>query len=740
MNFFEELKRRNVVRVGIAYLVAAWLLIQFSDILLDNMEAPAWVLQVIMMVLAIGFIVTLFVAWAFELTPEGVKREAEVDRSQSITPRTGKKLNNLILVLMALAIAYLLFDKFAGQPPARAVVNPVPSHGGAAEEEVEDTAADRRSIAVLPFTNRSRLAEDEFFVDGIHDDLLTNLARIGALKVISRTSVNRYRGTDKSIPEIAAELGVATVMEGAVQRAGNQVRINVQLIDAQTDEHLWAEIFDRQLTTDNLFAIQSEISERIATELEATLTPSEQQRINDRPTENLAAYDAFLRGRQAMAERTAEGSDRALEEFQRAVELDPDFALAWAGIAQSTLLAFDYSDMKLDEALRLTREASDRALALDDQLGEAHLARAQQLALERGRTAEREQAYRKAVELSPGYAEAWNEYSDFLDDFPNRIPEALEMAQRSANLDPLSDIVQNQLISVLIVKGHFQEAEQRLQGVIAKNPDFAPNYLLMSNLKADMGQLDQAIMWRRKAQALDPGNINMVLSEVWLLTSLGMDPEIDRLVARIEEMDPNSSTLAFVELVIQVYRQHFDAALESAHWYGQKIPSRPGAGDRAAYIVHMMKGDASMARRTGESFLSRFAGGETRQSALEANPEHACPAAWVLYQSGDEEPGLALSRATVRYVEDELPGYVDRAPALDTEICHALEGNAEAALQSIENAVRAGDFLGWWMVIRHPANAQLRHEPRFQAAVAAIERRMATQRENLSRLLEEIGP
>jgi TolB-like protein len=246
MSILRELKRRNVFRVGLAYAVAAWVLLQIFDVIGDILELPEWGGKLILAMLIIGFFMALFFAWAFELTPEGIKREAEVDRSQSITPQTGKKLNAAILVLMAVAIAYLLFDKFYLAPRL-------------ADGRVEDTATaepavptpdlvSRQSIAVLPFDNRSRLEEDEFFVAGIHDDLLTNLARIGSLKVISRTSVNQYKGTDKTIPQIAGELGVATIMEGAVQRSGATVRINVQLIDAQTDEHLWAEIFDRELT------------------------------------------------------------------------------------------------------------------------------------------------------------------------------------------------------------------------------------------------------------------------------------------------------------------------------------------------------------------------------------------------------------------------------------------------------------------------------------------------------------
>ena len=297
MSFLDELKRRNVFRVGIAYAVSAWVLLQMLDVIGEILELPAWGGKVILVILATGFFVTLFAAWAFELTPEGIKRESEVDRSQSITSQTGRKLNVLIFALMALAITYLLVDKFVLVPrlaeqelaATKALVLPA--------ESTVVQSIDRLSIAVLPFENRSAREQDQFFTDGIHDDLLTSIARIGSMKVISRTSVMEYRGTTKKIPEIAAELGVANILEGGIQRSGEQVRINVQLIDAQTDEHLWAETFDRKLTAENLFAIQSEISTRIAEALQATLSPAEEQRLRQMPTANLDAYDAYLRGR-----------------------------------------------------------------------------------------------------------------------------------------------------------------------------------------------------------------------------------------------------------------------------------------------------------------------------------------------------------------------------------------------------------------------------------------------------------
>ncbi|NND45409.1 MAG: hypothetical protein HKN58_08800, partial [Xanthomonadales bacterium] len=372
MSLFEELKRRNVIRVGIGYLITAWLLLQVVDLVLDNINAPDWVMQVFMLAVAVGFPLALFFAWAFEMTPEGLKKEKEVDRSQSITHHTGRKLDRAIIAVMALALAYFAYDKFYGQPApagdqASTQINEAPAVAAPAADQ-------RKSIAVLPFANRSSRDEDAYFADGIHDDLLTSLAKVGALKVISRTSVMRYRETGQSIPEIAAELGVATVLEGGIQRSGDHVRINVQLIDANTDEHLWAENYDRALTAENLFAIQSEISREIVSALKGTLTDEESERLAEQPTDSLEAYGEFVLGRQEMAKRTNESLVMAQKHFEKAIELDPEYALAYVGLADSLTLQALYGDLFVNDTFAPRQAAIDRALALDPNSGEAYTA------------------------------------------------------------------------------------------------------------------------------------------------------------------------------------------------------------------------------------------------------------------------------------------------------------------------------------------------------------------------------
>jgi TolB-like protein len=385
LSFFAELKRRNVFRVGIAYVVGGWLLLQLTDVLSQLLDLPEVVGRVIVLLVAIGLPVALFFAWAFEMTPEGVKREADVDRSQSITPQTGKKLNNTILVLMALAIAYLLFDKFSGpaQPGSdslsqqtagqttemteKRALTPVEATASSSEAHKAD-----KSIAVLPFTNRSPNADDAYFTDGVHDDLLTQLAKIDAFSVISRTSVMEYRDTAKNLKQIGEELGVGNIMEGAVQRSGSRVRINVQLIDAVSDEHLWAEVYDRELTTENLFDIQSEIAKSIAGALEATLTDSEIASVSDIPTENVAAYELYLQGKRFALGETEIGFDTAVELYKEALKLDPEFKLAWVGLAYAYISNYwTYGANPVDRDM--ARDAIDKAIAIDPDFPELYM-------------------------------------------------------------------------------------------------------------------------------------------------------------------------------------------------------------------------------------------------------------------------------------------------------------------------------------------------------------------------------
>jgi len=733
MSFFEELKRRNVFRVGIAYAVTAWVLIQALDIFLPTFEAPTWVMKVISAVLIAGFPLVLIFAWAYELTPEGVRREKDVDKSLSISSRTGKKLNHAIMVLMAVAIGFLLFERFAGRDAESTAVEPaLVDASTVAPFAPAEPAIDRKSIAVLPFDNRSRLEDDAFFVEGIHDDLLTNLARIGSLKVISRTSVSKYKDTEKTIPEIANELGVATVMEGAVQRAGNTVRINVQLIDARTDEHLWAEIFDRELTAENLFAIQSEISSQIASALKAALSPEEQQRISEKPTENLAAYNAYMRGRLLLATRSSEGVDQAAGEFQSAVDLDPGFALAWVGVADAAALRTLYSDLDPVDSLQQRRAATERALALNDRLGEAHLAKATLLE-EDELFPEAEAAFLRAIKLGPGYAQAYHWYSDFLRRFPHRRKEALAVVRKAEELDPRSSIIQLAVGGSYASLGRYEEAAAQVQSLLQLDPGFAPAMNRMADLASATGRVDEAIRWLRKSIETDPGRLGQYIDLLWAYFDLGDTEAIAGIRKQMEAINPQHVFLGFADMAQSMYVGNYPAALEGANWVFTRMGRQPWILGIMGLLNNMSR-DYEKSREHFEASDPRLFRPEHWRAAIEDEPWRACMVGFVLLQTYDMEMGNRLLDETLDYLENELPGYVDHADRFGAEWCYMARGETEKALATLGTLVDHRHYAGWWFMRKHPQWEPLWGEPRFETLMARIEEDISVQRENLSRM------
>ncbi|MCH8278605.1 MAG: hypothetical protein IIC12_06725, partial [Proteobacteria bacterium] len=275
-----------------AYTIIGWLLIQVMELAAESFEAPVWVMKMLITIVMLGFLPVLLFSWAYEITPEGIKHERDVIRDESIAHLTARKLDYLTLVA-ALSVVVLIVWRTFGATTATPAIDTTRDATGTAR-------LGSHSIAVLPFANRSNSDDDLFFTDGIHDDLLTQLSKISDLKVTSRTSVMEYRNTTKKVAQIAAELGVATVLEGSVQRAGHRIRINAQLIEVETDTHLWAETFDREMTIENLFDIQSEITRQIATAVKGHLTPEESSSSATAPTQNIAAYEAYLRAREVL--------------------------------------------------------------------------------------------------------------------------------------------------------------------------------------------------------------------------------------------------------------------------------------------------------------------------------------------------------------------------------------------------------------------------------------------------------
>ncbi len=478
MSIFEELKRRNVFKVAIAYLVASWLILQMTEVLTELLALEQDVGKLVILFLIIGFIPAVMFAWAFEMTPEGIRKEKDVDRSQSITHNTGRKLDFAIIAGLVVIAGYFIWEaRFAEQGSEQFSQESAAKTVASRDEKMDPTPTDApitlddNSIAVLPFANRSNLDGDQFFTDGIHDDLLTQLAKIDDLKVISRTSVMEYRDTTKKISEIARELGVSKILEGGVQRAGKRIRINAQLIDVATDKHLWAETFDREMTIDNIFDIQTEITRRIVEAVRGELTPEERDAISERPTNNLQAWEAYIQARSATMRPDYLPANYIEAEpwARRAVELDPEFADAWALLATISTQAIWMGYDNTPERRREIREIVDTAISLAPGSPAVLAMQADyQYRMELDYQGAHD-FYRQSLALEPGNAITWL-YLAITERRLGLWEESLLSFQRAADLDPANEFVATQLIDTLTNMNAWERVAQLADHWILRNP------------------------------------------------------------------------------------------------------------------------------------------------------------------------------------------------------------------------------------------------------------------------------
>ena len=421
-NFFAELKRRNVYKVAVAYAIVAWLLIQAASILFPTFEAPAWVMKVFVTAVILGFPVALIFAWAFEITPEGIKRADEVSPDESMTRRRSWKLT-AIIVLVAVVAAGLLIFQFTRKANVNTKVN---------------VAVDSKSVAVLPFENLSSDKENAFFAQGIQDEIITTLSKIGGLRVISRTSTANYKSAPENLPEIARELRVANVLEGSVQKSGDRVHINVQLIQADTDAHLWAQSYDRQLI--DIFAVEAEVAKRIADALSATLSPQEKARVETKPTENSDAYVLYLRGReyQTRPDNFLQDFRSAARYFEQAIALDPNFALAHARLSAVTSQIYHWFEPTEATKQKAHAEALE-SLRLQPNLGEGHAALGLYLYYEEADYEGALREFRLAAETLPNDGDVGLYIAAVLRR-QGRLTEAIAAYKRAEAIDPRNQV------------------------------------------------------------------------------------------------------------------------------------------------------------------------------------------------------------------------------------------------------------------------------------------------------------
>jgi TolB-like protein/Tfp pilus assembly protein PilF len=462
-SFFAELKRRNVYKVGAAYIVVAWLLIQVTTQIFPFFEIPNWAVRLVVLLLVIGFPVALVLAWAFELTPEGLKRSDEVPPEQSRTRRTGRAITWIVAIAAIVAVALFWFTRARPE-----------SAGGALD----------RSIAVLPFDNRSPDPADAYFADGIQDEIITRLAKIDDLKVISRTSTLEYKEKRRNVRQIATALGVAYLLEAGVQRAGDRVRLNVQLINAARDRHVWAEIYDRKIT--DIFEVQSDLAAKVAESLHARIARSDLPAVAARPTTNPDAYDAYLRGLAGWKKLSSSTDDqqKVVAHLSRAVQLDPEFGLAWALLSAMNTIAYAEFD-RTPQRLARAKEALDQAHRLAPNSGDTSFAVG--LYHYRG-LADYDAAlaaFEKAREHSSNRVPA-TEFSAYVKRRQGKWNDSIGLHRQAIELDPRNPILLSELALTYRALGRFDEARELVDRALELEPN--NSHLLVQ--KADTYQAE----------------------------------------------------------------------------------------------------------------------------------------------------------------------------------------------------------------------------------------------------------
>jgi TolB-like protein/Tfp pilus assembly protein PilF len=685
-NFFAELKRRNVYKVAVAYAIVAWLLIQVATQVFPFFEIPNWAVRLVVLLVILGFPIALFLAWAFEITPEGIKRAEDVSPNESITKRTGRKLIWTTVVLAVIAAGLLAFQllrpKTASAPRQDA---------SAARTEAATGSLPEKSIAVLPFENLSRDPDNAFFTDGVQDEILTNLARVADLKVISRTSVMQYKsGAQRNLREIAQQLGVAHLLEGSVQRAGGKVRVNAQLIDARTDAHQWAQSFDRDIA--DVFAIQSEIATAIADQLQAKLSPTEKTAIERAPTSDMTAFDLFTRAKNLLLNTSfsavARGSYlQAVELLDKALAHDPSFFEAYCQLAYTHDNLYFLGNDHTPARLALAEAAIQSAFRLRPDAGEAHLARAENLYRGYldfdGALAELEVAARTL----PNDARV-SELIGYIVRRQGKQEESLHHLQRALELDPRNFFILQQVALSYQNLRRYRDMTAVLDRALAIIPDDietkATRALVDLDWKADPRPLHQVIESQLKK---DPAVLRNI-ADTWFTTALA---ERDA-VAAARALDALGDNMVGNDSVY--LNRHFTQGV----------------------IARMMKDDAK-ARAAFTAARSE------QEQAVREQPNYGpalCVLALIDAGLGKKEDALREARRAV----DLIPVTKDSINGTHMIEYYAMTaawvGDKDLACEQLAAATSRPGTLSYGQLKLLPYWDPLRGDPRFEKIVAAL--------------------
>jgi len=576
--FFRELKRRNVFRIATAYAIGGWLIIQICTSTFPYLNLPDWLITAVIVFVGIGLPIALIFAWAFELTPEGIKKSKEVDITASVTDRTGKKLNGIIITVLSMAVIFLLVERVFFATSGMI--------------EVDSTEFTQASIAVLPFADLSPDGNQEYFSDGLSEELLNVLAKVENLKVAGRTSSFKFKGQNEDLKLIGEQLGVNHILEGSVRKSGDQIRITAQLISVNDGFHMWSETYDRTYNASNLFQIQDEISNQVLKELKLQLLGNdlEENIETEIPTQDIEAYEAYLKGNELIVNRKPEEIEQAIEEYKRALKIDPSFGWAYARLSIAYNLLYEYGNIDKEEVADLIRRNADQAIFIDPSIPQAYAGLSRYYSIKEDFENE-VKAINKANELNPNDPEILNWYgvSIQLDDREKADSLYLEAYE----IDPLSPVITSNVSSVYSRRGDYDKALQLLDKNIELNPEYGMSYVRIITLLRNepQGKLDEAFIaaykgYQERKEDLEFINLMITSAYQFDLDSLASiyEKEIIRLFPNNPRVENFGEMAKYDSLDIYYESKEYDKMLR---YVERELPEMMEEQDFGKQIVSM---------------------------------------------------------------------------------------------------------------------------------------------------------
>lgn len=707
--FFSELRRRHVFRLAGVYIVAAWVALQVVDLAFDSWGIPNSALRYVWGTTVLLFPVAITFGWRYDITAHGIVRTPDASGSENLSLKMPDYVILLALVAVALASGWWTVDRVAG---SKAESRP----------QGFTRAIDHASIAVLPFTTRSSVADTTFFADGLHDDLLTSLSKVIAMKVISRTSVLRYRDTEKSIPDIGRELGVAFVLEGGVQQAGSNVRINVQLIDSRTDGHVWAHSYDRELTAQNVFEIQTEIVETIASELKTELTSDERRRIARHRTDDLRAFREFTYGKQQVDIASFAALRKAGDHFRKAIEIDPEYTLAHAALANTFAGLAVTGAITPAEALAQGQASVDRALELD--AGNAFVQAVRGRYLRLAGDPQAGPVMKAATLAAPNDVDVLSIYATYLRG-ARRGEEALTVLRQALDLDPLSAPLYHDLGSVHLWLGQFEpalEAFERIAQLSPGNPYAAHGAATATILSGD---LVEAAYWSEQALAMDADDYENPATCVIVYASFGDLEAAQRHADLALKMGPEEPYPLASSAILHAMTGETEKAVAVARGaLARDLEDRWGSHFVFLRLVRnaaIKSGEYDEALALYRKYEPELF--ESPPQITATNIRKAPDLASLLQRTGQDKRATGLLDATIgAYEELYTLGSANYPLGIAVVDALALSGRQDEAVSRLKELTEDGWRILWeFNTNLNPSHDSLREMPAYRAILKSIE-------------------